>query len=44
MNQKQTKKKVEIKEKKLNFLLIQNDESLVIFFCLQAKFATILKV
>ena len=37
MNQKQTKK-THIKEKKLNFVLIQNDKILEIFFCcLQAK-------
>ena len=36
INQKQTKK-IQIKEKKLNFVLIQNGKVLVIFFCLQAK-------
>ena len=33
----QTKKKIQIKEKKLNFALIQNGKILVISICLQAK-------
>ena len=36
INQKQTKK-IHLKEKKLNFVLIQNGKILVIFLCLQAK-------
>ena len=36
MNKKQTKK-IQLKEKKLNFVLIRNGKILLIFFCLQAK-------
>ena len=34
---KSKRKKIQIKETKLNFVLIQNDKNLVIFICLQAK-------
>ena len=34
---KSKRKKIQIKENKLNFVLIQNGKMLVVFFCLQAK-------
>ena len=37
INQNQTKKIIQIKEKKLNSKVIQNGEILVILMCLQAK-------
>ena len=34
---KSKRKKIQIKENKLNFVLTQNGKMLVVFFCLQAK-------